>query len=417
MLRLIITGIFWLQTNRRLIGGTLLAIFLCAWLLGRAHLRQTWHLSGESNAVAISPNGQLLATTSSPSERREIENWSISGSTNLELRRLSDGSVVRTLDAFSVTSLAFSPDNSLIAAGNNWGQIQLWRTSDGQLLHLLSAVIPVVPDYSAVQTLAFSPNGQTLVSKVTVISANFTRVEGQIDVWRVADGQHRYRLLTEKSSFADITPDGQTLVIGGKPITLYRLSDGDRLGQLKINGYPRFILDGKVLIFSYSTSHDDQYQYRRNYRRNVLLHRLEDETIWGKLPSFKGRTIDLAFSPDDRYLAAIYNTGEGGGDFFFPDFTPTRSYLTLWGLIRFGNKLYFHPLQTLRTQKDITINTLAFSPDGKVLAAGSSDQTIRLWRMPLLPLWVLQVVLLVSLVGMLFYLIPFLLKFGTNKEI
>ncbi len=65
---------------------------------------QTWHLSGESNAVAISSNGQFLATTSGPSERREIENWSTSGSTNVELRRLSDGSIVRTLNAFYVTS-------------------------------------------------------------------------------------------------------------------------------------------------------------------------------------------------------------------------------------------------------------------------------------------------------------------------
>lgn len=379
--------------DRRVVS-VILVIYLCTWWLGSLHPRQTWHLSGNSNAVAISPDGRLLATSSGLSQWRELKNWSVSGSTNVELRRLSDGSVVHTLNAFYVTSLAFSPDNSLIAAGNYWGQIQIWRTKDGQLLHSFNAFTPIKPYDSEVQTLTFTPDGQTLVSGIG----------GQIDVWRVADGQHRYSLSNGNDySISAMSPDGQLLALGGvrTPITLYRLNNGTIFRQLEIDGHPKFSADGQLLAISHSDS------YENDYWRKVMLYRLQDDTFIGVLPGLEGHVIDLAFSPDGWYLAVAYKTGEGSGDFYeiLPDlFSPMRSHLALWRLVRlpYGH-YFFYPSQRLRSQKD-SINSLAFSQDGKILASGSWDKTVRLWRRPLRRPSLFQVLLLGSLAGVLFYM-------------
>jgi hypothetical protein len=56
--------------NKMVIVGGIFIISLCIWLLNRSSPMQTWQLSGASNAIAFSPNGELLATSSGPIEER-----------------------------------------------------------------------------------------------------------------------------------------------------------------------------------------------------------------------------------------------------------------------------------------------------------------------------------------------------------
>jgi WD40 repeat protein len=75
-----------------------------------------------STSVAFSPDGSLIA----------------SGSADYTIRlwRVSDGALVRTLTGHtsSVNSVAFSPDGSLMASGSADRTIRLWRVSDGALV-------------------------------------------------------------------------------------------------------------------------------------------------------------------------------------------------------------------------------------------------------------------------------------------
>ena len=68
---------------------------------------KAWRLPTSSGEIAFSPNGEMLATPSGPPIRRRLDNnFDEQGPAYVELRRVSDGSLVRSLDFFSATSLA-----------------------------------------------------------------------------------------------------------------------------------------------------------------------------------------------------------------------------------------------------------------------------------------------------------------------
>jgi WD40 repeat protein len=77
----------------------------------------------------------------------------------------------------------------------------------------------------------------------------------------------------------------------------------------------------------------------------------------GDLKGPPGEVRNLAFSSDGKTLAASWD----------------RSVL-LWDVA--SRKLLRKPL----TRHTDTVLTLAFSPDGKILATGSRDRTVNLWN-------------------------------------
>lgn len=109
------------------------------------------------SSVAFSPDGSMLA---SGSWDNTVRLWDVQ--TGELVRELSDfGGRMRT-----VTSVAFSPDGSIVASGGstNEGKVRLWDPQTGELLRALEA-----PHLGGVTSVVFAPDGQTLASAGNVL--------------------------------------------------------------------------------------------------------------------------------------------------------------------------------------------------------------------------------------------------------
>jgi WD40 repeat protein len=107
----------------------------------------------------------------------------------------------------SLTSLAISPDGSILVSGGHDKTISLWSLPDGNHLKTLSL------NDSKVTSLAISPNSRTLVSSIW---------GRNIDLWSLPDGNHIKTLPSHNDvvhSLA-ISPDGNILATSSADKTI-----------------------------------------------------------------------------------------------------------------------------------------------------------------------------------------------------
>ena len=153
--------------------------------------------------VAYSPTGELIATAGSDNR---VKLWSAPG-----------GVLVRSLTGHTndVSTVAFSPDGSLVASGaGGWddsgeSSIKIWRTADGVLLRTLEGAGLWVYD------LAFSPDGAYL-SSTGRDRANPNAYS--IRFWSVSDGEleaeYAYGPYTYGVQALEYAPRGGGLAFG-----------------------------------------------------------------------------------------------------------------------------------------------------------------------------------------------------------
>ena len=188
--------------------GLWLALVVALPLFGQGRPDIVWirnERAGSVDSVSFSPNGALLASA---------------GGNTIQLWRVSDGTLLRTLEGHTqdVHTVSFSPDGALLASGSRDSTIRLWRVSDGTLLRVLEGHTGLV------NTVSFSPDGALLASGSW---------DSTIRLWRVSDGtllrvlwRHTYQVRS-----LSFSPDGALLVSGSRDSTirLWRVSDGTLL--------------------------------------------------------------------------------------------------------------------------------------------------------------------------------------------
>ncbi len=243
-----------------------------------------------------------------------------------------------------ITHFDFSPDGKSLTTAGGDGVLRVWDVATGKELRCL--------DTSAwIYAFAFSPDGKTLAS---VGDGNTVRL------WDASTGKEMREHPSHRNGFVDLTlsPDGRTLAsVGGNfrswgvdqdaEVRLWDLSTGRQLHRLTAargDVYaPRFAGDGRTL-----TTLGDDEKYR--------IWEVATGKELRQLPTpFKGRSWRQALSPDRKTWATSFF--DGG--------------LVLWdastGKVR----------QALNEQAD----SLAFSPDGRILYTWSRDQKVHLWDM------------------------------------
>ena len=118
-------------------------------------------LTGRSAALAVSPDGQIVATGSQDGSLRL---WDINTGKTLSVLRGHQG---------IVSGMAFSPDGTLLATASWDGDVAVWAISSGILFSRF------VGHKDAVIGVAFGSDGKTLLSR---------SLDGTIKVWNIPTG-------------------------------------------------------------------------------------------------------------------------------------------------------------------------------------------------------------------------------------
>lgn len=273
-----------------------------------------------TTAVAVSPNGQLLAS----SPRKTIQLWNLKTGT---LQRSLQGHADR------ITAIAFSPDGSLLASGSLDQTIKLWDLKTGKLVGTLKS--------GRVTNLKFSPTGQLLAagSRILHWTDGVVSQEG-VQLWDVATQQVRDRLGSTSITALAFSPDGDWLAAGHTHAQVWGLTTGKQRYQLINTG------DLTDLLFS----RDGQTLISGSYR--IKLWQANSGTL---LDTIASGASDLALNPEGTVLAAAY-----GGT------------INLWQL---------ETGRLLGTVRGSWYSGLLidFALNGRMLVGGSSDG-LRIWR-------------------------------------
>ena len=242
-----------------------------------------------------------------------------------------------------VSSLAVTPDGSLLLSGSGDATIRLWSLPAGECTMTLLGHAPG----SSILSLALTADGSLLASGSS---------DATIRLWRLSDGECTATLLGHVGhvNALALTTNGSLLASGGgmfdETLRLWRLPDGECMATLQ---------EHEDRVYSLAVTPDGSLLASGSNDGTICLWRLPDGERAATLQGHVSRVRALAVTPDGSLLAS------GSGD----------ATVRLWRLPD------GECVATLRGHEHV-VSALAVTSDGSLLASGSQDKTIRLWRLP-----------------------------------
>lgn len=280
---------------------------------------------------------------------------------------LPEGAIAR-LGKGTLGRIHFSPDGSRLAVSSSIG-IWFYNPQTGQELDLLTS-----PDSVPPFAFAYSPDGKTIATantnQITVltgrIESRLPSISGNIvQIRDVATGAKRTIINTQTQKVASIVyaPDGKTIATArtrDNTVYFWDTTTGKAKGTLERVGR------GSVQAFVYAPNGNTIATAGGWTDNFVQLWDAQTGNHKITLTGHAKRVNSVAYSPDGNLIAS----GGTDGTVRLWDVT-TRKQKPILNHTSWFNFLF----QWL----NVPVHSVAYSPDGNTVAAGSLDGRVRLW--------------------------------------
>jgi WD40 repeat protein len=288
-----------------------------------------WDPSARKPVAKLNDHGEIIADVAFSSDQKTIA--IASSGKDVELWNTISGKV-EALQGHTaqVYGVAFSPDGSVLASGSGDNTVRLWNVARRQALP-----ISLSGHGKAVTAVAFSPGGKTLAT-----GSN----DHTVRLWDAASGHQLASVLAIPASFSPVAP--RSSMNGGTEQPLVTAVS--------------FSPNGEVLASSGADG-------------TVTLWRVDQRGLskLGALVGHTGVVTDVVFSPDGRTIA----TSSEDTTVKLWHATMLRELVTL----KETKGINTDPPMFIRGSEN-QVGAVGFSLDGKFLATGLVDGTVRIRR-------------------------------------
>lgn len=289
---------------------------------------RTIHASGWVSSVAFSPKGERLAVASSD------------GTVSVFDTNTWNSIVSSQHDDDVVASLAFHPEGKWLATGGYDHSVGIFDANDASTFHQMKG------HKGAVMSVAFSPDKKTLAT---------AGIDQTIKLWEISSTKLMTSLTGHKSWVNSLAwhPENAWLASGSSDGTI-------QVWSTKTNEPIRTLQATNAEVRSIAISPDGAHLVAGLRYGKVKLWTTNDWTERFSLAG-SGDMCAVAFAPGGKQFASSEGDWNRGGAIRIRDVASGKQIAS-----------FRHTGEVL---------SIAFSPDGTMIAAGAADKTVRIWKL------------------------------------